>query len=316
MTMQHRVRQISLAVVVLVVFWLLPSSAQGAVCADLPNQAAAQRAHNTRDDDHDGIYCESLPCPCLKPGSSRTSAPTPRRLPATFRGRCLRGPRPDRRCTPGARFAGVTARQVCTPGYAGRVRNVSSTTKRRIYLAYGILRHAPFEYEIDHLISLELGGSNSPKNLWPQKEHAFGIYSAATKDRVENCCTARSAPGRSASLRPRAGSSTGIYTCMVRSRLLVAVVVVLLALAGPAQATTLAFSTAQHQIRLRLSRLFPEHRIVRFNPSCRRQSAVGVRCLFSYQAVPSLEPECGRGSVVYHPLTRSYVVRVQLVFCD
>ena len=152
----------------------------------LSNQAAAQHAHNTRDADHDGIYCESLPCPCLKPGSSRTNRPIPRILPATFRGRCLRGARPDRRCTPGARFVGVTARQVCTPGYAGRVRNVSSATKTRIYLAYGIRRHAPFEYEVDHLISLELGGSNSPKNLWPQREHAYGIYSAATKDRVEN----------------------------------------------------------------------------------------------------------------------------------
>jgi len=80
----------------------------------------------------------------------------------------------------------VTAGQVCTPGYASRVRNVSSATKTRIYLAYGIRRHAPFEYEVDHLISLELGGSNSPRNLWPQKEHAYGIYSAATKDRVEN----------------------------------------------------------------------------------------------------------------------------------
>jgi hypothetical protein len=38
-------------------------------CADYPNQAAAQRAHDTRDSDHDGIYCESLPCPCLKPGA-------------------------------------------------------------------------------------------------------------------------------------------------------------------------------------------------------------------------------------------------------
>jgi hypothetical protein len=109
-------------------------------------------------------------------------------LPATFHGRCARGPRPDRRltCTPGAVFARATARRVCTPGYASRVRNVSSATKRRIYLAYGIRRHAPFEYEVDHLISLELGGSNSPKNLWPQKEHAYGVYSAATKDRVEN----------------------------------------------------------------------------------------------------------------------------------
>ena len=183
---------------------ILIEDAKAATCADFPNQAAAQRAANTRDADHDGIYCEALPCPCLKPGqssppSSPSSSPrrpsVPRTLPATFRGRCVRGPRPDRRCTPGTRFLGVTARQVCTPGYASRVRSVSSATKRSIYLAYGVRRHAPFEYEVDHLISLELGGSNSPKNLWPQKEHGYGNYSAATKDRVENALHARVCAG-------------------------------------------------------------------------------------------------------------------------
>jgi hypothetical protein len=45
-----------------------PAARAGAVCADYPNQAAAQRAADTVDGDGDGIYCESLPCPCLKPG--------------------------------------------------------------------------------------------------------------------------------------------------------------------------------------------------------------------------------------------------------
>jgi hypothetical protein len=40
-----------------------PGRAHAAVCSDYPNQAAAQRAHETVDADHDGIYCESLPCP-------------------------------------------------------------------------------------------------------------------------------------------------------------------------------------------------------------------------------------------------------------
>jgi len=38
--------------------------AQAATCAGYSNQAAAQRAHDTRDADGDGRYCESLPCPC------------------------------------------------------------------------------------------------------------------------------------------------------------------------------------------------------------------------------------------------------------
>ena len=35
--------------------------------------------------------------------------------------------------------------------------------------------------EYDHLISLELGGSNDPKNLWPEP-----IADAHVKDRLEN----------------------------------------------------------------------------------------------------------------------------------
>jgi hypothetical protein len=48
-----------------------PVARAAATCADYPNQAAAQRAGDTRDADGDGIYCESLPCPCstAPPGS-------------------------------------------------------------------------------------------------------------------------------------------------------------------------------------------------------------------------------------------------------
>jgi hypothetical protein len=44
--------------------------AQAATCATYTNQAAAQEARDTRDADGDGIYCESLPCPCAKPGDA------------------------------------------------------------------------------------------------------------------------------------------------------------------------------------------------------------------------------------------------------
>jgi micrococcal nuclease len=46
---------------------LLPGAASAAVCADYPNQAAAQQAADTRDADGDGVYCETLPCPCASP---------------------------------------------------------------------------------------------------------------------------------------------------------------------------------------------------------------------------------------------------------
>jgi hypothetical protein len=51
---------------------------------------------------------------------------------------------------------------------ARKVRDVPEEMKREVYREYGITSHGPGDYEIDHLISLELGGSNSIKNLWPE----------------------------------------------------------------------------------------------------------------------------------------------------
>jgi hypothetical protein len=45
--------------------------------------------------------------------------------------------------------------------------------------------HSPGDYEIDHLISLELGGSNSIKNLWPES-HRTSPWNAQVKDRLED----------------------------------------------------------------------------------------------------------------------------------
>jgi hypothetical protein len=141
-----------------------PIADASATCSDYPNQAAAQRAADTRDADGDGIYCEDLPCPCLKPGQS---SPAPVRRPGTFRGRCERARLPDHHCTPGV-VATTDVKAVCTPGYTERVRDVSQPTKNRVYDEYGIRRHSPGQYEIDHLIPLELGGSNSTKNLFAE----------------------------------------------------------------------------------------------------------------------------------------------------
>ena len=76
----------------LVVAWM-PHTASAATCSDYSNQADAQRAQDTRDADGDGVYCESLPCPCLKPGQGGGGNPTP--TPA---------PKPKASCT---RRAGV-----------------------------------------------------------------------------------------------------------------------------------------------------------------------------------------------------------------
>jgi hypothetical protein len=52
-----------------------------------------------------------------------------------------------------------------TPGYAKSVRHVSGMIKAQVYREYGIASHRSGEYEVDHLISLELGRSNDIRNL-------------------------------------------------------------------------------------------------------------------------------------------------------
>jgi len=89
---------------------------------------------------------------------------------------------PDHRLTPGVSLPVSTAR-VCVPGYASSVRDVSDSEKRAVYARYGI-PWVPYQHEVDHLISLELGGSNDIHNLWP--EPYAGRWGARTKDAVEN----------------------------------------------------------------------------------------------------------------------------------
>lgn len=86
--------------------------------------------------------------------------------------------------TPGATLP-VTRDDICVPGYTKKVRNVPADVKRQVYAEYGIASHKPGEYEVDHLISLELGGSNSIKNLWPQS-YLTQPWNAHVKDALEN----------------------------------------------------------------------------------------------------------------------------------
>jgi hypothetical protein len=89
---------------------------------------------------------------------------------------------PDFSLTPGATFDGVTADQICVPGYSRSVRNVPSAERARVYAEYG-LQDRPGADEVDHFIPLELGGSNDIANLWPEPYTAPGAHE---KDRVEN----------------------------------------------------------------------------------------------------------------------------------
>ena len=91
---------------------------------------------------------------------------------------------PDTACTPGAVFPQVTAEQVCQRGYSSSVRNVPAEVSREVYREYGIVERTAGEYEVDHDVPLEAGGSNDIANLWPEAaEPRPGFHE---KDQVEN----------------------------------------------------------------------------------------------------------------------------------
>ena len=93
--------------------------------------------------------------------------------------------------TPGVIDPAVTQtnihQTICVPGYSSRMRppvQYTTPVKRKLLLAYHTFG-AIKTYELDHLVSLELGGApRDVRNLWP--EPWDGIYGAHRKDRLEN----------------------------------------------------------------------------------------------------------------------------------
>jgi len=94
---------------------------------------------------------------------------------------------PDSEKTPG-KASYRTLDQICRPGAARDERNVSEAEKKRVYELYGVAKCEGYckgkqGCEIDHLISLEIGGANTEDNLWPQPYD--GDWNAHDKDRLE-----------------------------------------------------------------------------------------------------------------------------------
>lgn len=99
---------------------------------------------------------------------------------------CRRGVLPDRRCSPGATSSGLTKAVICAAGFrTGSIRNVPGPEKYAVEREYGMVAR-PYgrAIEIDHIVSLELGGSNDIANLFPEPGSGAAGYHA--KDKLEN----------------------------------------------------------------------------------------------------------------------------------
>jgi hypothetical protein len=83
-------------------------------------------------------------------------------------------------------FGIYTASKPRLPYFGSAMKaNVPEKRKDSVYARYHIRHHVKGEYEIDHLIPLELGGSNEITNLWPQS-YKTEPWNAHKKDRLEN----------------------------------------------------------------------------------------------------------------------------------
>jgi Excalibur calcium-binding domain len=197
-------------------------------CADFSSQRAAQDYFISKggpasdpdrlDADHDGVACESNPCPCgrtpaAQPRPRAAPRPRPRPLPSLFTGRCHRGVTPDRHCTPGAVAPGVDAQTLCSGGYRYPGR-IASNLIHLVFLDYGVRRNLG-RYAIDRLVPTALGGTNSRRNLWAQGVANQYIKASIGLALRQGVCAARitlaDARRRIANDWRRALAGSGIY---------------------------------------------------------------------------------------------------------
>ena len=118
--------------------------------------------------------------------STRDVGKTVLLTPDTRASGCTLGANPDVRCSPGAYYSKLTTAVICSSSFhTSTIRNVPESEKHAVEEEYGL---APRSYgsslEIDHIVSLELGGSNDIANLFPEKADAHPGYHV--KDKLEN----------------------------------------------------------------------------------------------------------------------------------
>jgi hypothetical protein len=99
---------------------------------------------------------------------------------------CKLGPNPDRRCSPGAYYSKLTKAVICSASFhTGSIRNVPQSEKYDVEVEYGMTEKLyGSSLEIDHIVSLELGGSNDIANLFPERASPAPGYHV--KDKLEN----------------------------------------------------------------------------------------------------------------------------------
>ena len=86
--------------------------------------------------------------------------------------------------TPGATLP-VTREGVCRAEWDQAAELVPVSVQHQVLERYGLADARPEAYEIDYLITPELGGSGDVRNLWPEP-YSNTVWNAHVKDALEN----------------------------------------------------------------------------------------------------------------------------------
>jgi hypothetical protein len=96
----------------------------------------------------------------------------------------LIGAVPDSYLTPGATRP-ISKAEVCGSEGSGDARGAPMELQRAVLKEYGITQREVRAYEVDYLITPELGGASDIRNLWPEP-YFTTVWNARVKDALED----------------------------------------------------------------------------------------------------------------------------------
>jgi hypothetical protein len=85
--------------------------------------------------------------------------------------------------TPGATIE-IDVRDVCDEA-SRHAPEITADVRREVLRSYGMESVSPDQYELDYLITPQLGGAPDPRNLWPQR-YGARVWNAGVKDQLED----------------------------------------------------------------------------------------------------------------------------------
>jgi hypothetical protein len=90
---------------------------------------------------------------------------------------------PDPRLTPGATRL-VSRNDVCPVRTADQAHLIPASLAKQAFDEYGVANPRPYAYEVDYLITPDLGGSDDIRNVWPEP-YSGAEWNAHIKDALE-----------------------------------------------------------------------------------------------------------------------------------